>query len=88
MKMKEKGYTILAAEQTINSKPLQSVTFPKKSLLLLGNEKEGIPPTLLPLTDVCVEVPQVGVIRSLNVHVTGALFVWEYARQHRFITIR
>ena len=31
--------------------------------------------------DVCVEVPQDGVIRSMNVHVTGAIFMWEYARQ-------
>lgn len=32
--------------------------------------------------DVCVEIPQHGVIRSLNVHVSAALLVWEYTRQH------
>ena len=31
--------------------------------------------------DVCVEIPQLGIIRSLNVHVCGALIVWEYTRQ-------
>lgn len=45
------------------------------------NEKEGIPVNLLPLLDTCVEVRQLGVVRSLNVHVTGALFVWEYTKQ-------
>ena len=33
------------------------------------------------LRDACVEIPQLGIIRSLNVHVSGALMVWEYTRQ-------
>lgn len=45
------------------------------------NEKEGIPPDMLQQLDVCVEIPQQGIIRSLNVHVSGALLVWEYTRQ-------
>jgi tRNA guanosine-2'-O-methyltransferase len=49
---------------------------------IFRNEKEGIPAELLPYLDVCVEIPQMGVIRSLNVHVTGALFVWQYFQQH------
>ena len=36
---------------------------------------------LIGLLDVCVEIPQQGVIRSLNVHVSGALLIWEYRRQ-------
>ena len=46
------------------------------------HEKEGIPCDLLPLMDSCVEIPQHGVIRSLNVHVTAAIFIWEYVRQN------
>ncbi|CAK1540762.1 unnamed protein product [Leptosia nina] len=79
---KTEGYAIVAAEQTSNSISLQGFKFPKKTLLLLGNEKEGIPCDLLPYMDVCVEVPQRGVLRSLNVHVTAAIFIWEYSRQH------
>ena len=45
------------------------------------NEKEGIPVDVLQSLDVCVEIPQLGIIRSLNVHVCGALIVWEYTRQ-------
>ena len=39
-------------------------------------------PVLFLQVDVCVEIPQLGVVRSLNVHVSGALAVWEYTRQH------
>ena len=46
-----------------------------------SNEKEGIPVELIQHLDVCVQVPQDGIIRSMNVHVTGAIFIWEYVRQ-------
>lgn len=46
-----------------------------------SNEREGIPANLLQMLDVCVEIPQQGVIRSLNVHVSAALLIWEYTRQ-------
>lgn len=79
--MRHEGYTLVGVEQTANSKNLTRYQFPHKTLLLLGNEKEGIPVELIQMLDVCVEIPQVGVIRSLNVHVSGALLVWEYTRQ-------
>lgn len=47
-----------------------------------SNEREGIPANLLQMFDVCVEIPQQGVTRSLNVHVSAALLIWEYTRQH------
>ena len=56
--------------------------FPNRpTVLLLGKEKEGIPVQYLQAVDQCVEIPQLGIIRSLNVHVTGALAIWEYTRQ-------
>ncbi|KAK6640292.1 hypothetical protein RUM44_011978 [Polyplax serrata] len=84
VEMKANGYLVVGAEQALHSQPLHAVKLPRKTLILLGSEKEGIPPNLLPLLDVCVEIPQRGIIRSLNVHVTGALFVWEYAKQNYF----
>ena len=49
--------------------------------IVFRNEREGIPVELIQLLDVCVEIPQQGLIRSLNVHVSGALLIWEYTRQ-------
>uniref|UniRef100_A0A1A7WIE5 tRNA (guanosine(18)-2'-O)-methyltransferase TARBP1 n=1 Tax=Iconisemion striatum TaxID=60296 RepID=A0A1A7WIE5_9TELE len=79
---KSEGYCIVGVEQTANSHSLQDYQFPERTLLLLGNEREGIPANLLQMLDVCVEIPQQGVIRSLNVHVSAALLIWEYTRQH------
>lgn len=62
--------------------PFSQQIFFSSLLRTYSNEKDGIPANLLSLLDVAVEIPQFGVIRSLNVHVTGALFIWEYAKQH------
>ncbi|XP_067901541.1 probable methyltransferase TARBP1 isoform X2 [Heterodontus francisci] len=78
---KTEGHTIIGVEQTANSHNLAQYSFPEKTLLLLGNEREGIPANLIQHLDVCVEIPQCGIIRSLNVHVSGALLMWEYLRQ-------
>ena len=80
--MKSNGYKIVGIEQTSESQSLEDFQFPKKSVILLGNEKEGLPVEYIQLLDGCVEIPQSGLIRSLNVHVTGAIIIWEYVRQN------
>jgi tRNA C32,U32 (ribose-2'-O)-methylase TrmJ len=66
--------------------PLPDAALPRRAVLLLGREKEGIPPGLLALLDGCLEIPQLGLIRSLNVHVAGAITLYEYTRQQRSAT--
>lgn len=41
----------------------------------------GIPAELLRVMDVCVEIPQLGTLLSLNAHVSGAISVYECTRQ-------
>jgi len=52
------------------------------SFYSVRHEKRGIPAELLHVVDKCLEIPQLGVVRSLNVHVTGAIAIWQYASQH------
>ena len=76
------GYHIIGIEQTSASQSLMTYPFPQKCVMVLGREKEGIPADVLQVIDTTIEIPQLGVIRSLNVHVTGALTLYEYTRQH------
>ena len=78
---KKNGYSIIGMEQTSSSVQLSNFSFPEKVVLLLGDEKKGVPVELLDVIDYCVEIPQFGVTRSLNVHVCGSLAIWEYTRQ-------
>jgi tRNA G18 (ribose-2'-O)-methylase SpoU len=78
---KDEGYVLCGLEQTTNSKKLGDYEFPEKCVLLLGQEKQGIPADLLQLLDHTIEIPQYGFIRSLNVHVSGSLLLYEYTKQ-------
>ena len=73
------GY--VCAWQSPSSQCLTEVQFPERVVLLLGAEKKGIPVELLAELDLVVEIPQLGVTRSLNVHVSGAILLWEYSKQ-------
>mmetsp|Transcript_23901 Transcript_23901/g.41888 ORF Transcript_23901/g.41888 Transcript_23901/m.41888 type:complete len:632 (+) Transcript_23901:1054-2949(+) len=78
---RSEGFAIVGLEQTASSKCLTKMEFTDKTVLLLGKEKEGIPIEFLSAVDQCIEIPQLGITRSLNVHVSGAISIWEYTKQ-------
>jgi tRNA G18 (ribose-2'-O)-methylase SpoU len=91
-RVKEDGYSVIGIEQSNNSVPLQEFKFPEKSVLVLGKEREGVPVDIMQLLDSVIEIPQFGIIRyalvwidctrSLNVHVSASVVIWEYVKQH------
>jgi tRNA guanosine-2'-O-methyltransferase len=78
---KNQGYTLCGLEQTTTSATLGDYQFPEKCVLLLGKERQGVPADLLQMLDVTIEIPQYGITRSLNVHVSGAICIYEYTKQ-------
>jgi tRNA G18 (ribose-2'-O)-methylase SpoU len=54
--MRACGYQCVAAEQTTRSVPLEHFHFPARTVLVLGDEKEGVPVELLRHVDYTVEV--------------------------------
>lgn len=80
---RKEGYAILGLEQTSEAVPLPDYKFEKKTIMLLGGEREGIPPDLLNLLDHALVIPQLGVIRSLNAHVSASIALYEYTRHFR-----
>eukprot|EP00817_Percolomonadidae_sp_ATCC50343_P002970 CAMPEP_0117426748 /NCGR_PEP_ID=MMETSP0758-20121206/6777_1 /TAXON_ID=63605 /ORGANISM="Percolomonas cosmopolitus, Strain AE-1 (ATCC 50343)" /LENGTH=252 /DNA_ID=CAMNT_0005212057 /DNA_START=2068 /DNA_END=2826 /DNA_ORIENTATION=- len=81
--LKENGYKIVGLEQTSTSVSIEhwKVDPNEKYALLLGAEKQGVPTPLLNLMDHIIEIPQFGMIRSLNVHVSGSILLYELTRQ-------
>jgi len=77
--LKSDGYAVLSLEQDSRSVTLTEYTRQpraKQTALIVGNEVEGVPKSILDLSDVIVEIPMMGKKESLNVSVaTGiALF--------------
>ena len=82
--LRQQGYYLVGLEQTSQSHPLQNFEYPQgggKVALLIGEEKRGIPAHLINALDSTIEIPQTGLTRSLNVHVSTAISVWEFTRQ-------
>jgi tRNA guanosine-2'-O-methyltransferase len=78
------GWKVVGCEQTSDSVILgdyKGWKWPKRCILVLGSEREGIPADVLAECDDCVEVPQKGEIRSLNVQTAGAIAMFEWNRQ-------
>lgn len=75
-KFKKEGYTILALEQDPRAVDYKKIKTGKRTVLLVGNETEGISKKVLDLCDTIMEIPMAGKKESLNVSVaTGiALF--------------
>jgi tRNA G18 (ribose-2'-O)-methylase SpoU len=82
-KLKDSGYIIVAVEQTTASKSLEQFA-PEPGLkycLVFGNEIHGVSEEVIKLTDVALEIPQIGTKHSLNISVCVGIVVWEFFRK-------
>ena len=78
---KAAGYALVGLEQATRSVRLGEVELPEQMVIVAGAELKGLPLAIINQLDLIVEIPQLGTVRSLNVHVATSLLVWEYTRQ-------
>jgi len=64
-------------EDSISLRDVRPAT--RRSVILLGHERSGLPPEVWPYLDEVVQIPMVGVGRSLNVAVAGSLVLYRLA---------
>jgi tRNA G18 (ribose-2'-O)-methylase SpoU len=79
--LRSDGYRLVGLEQTTNSSSLHEFRFPKRTALIIGNERAGLSPGELALLDDCVEIPVWGRPFSYNVATAAAMALYEYCRQ-------
>ena len=82
LRLRRDGYVLVGLEQTRGAVDVNEYRFPRKTALVLGREREGIDADVLNVLDACVVIPQKGMIRSLNVHVSASVAMAAYARAH------
>ena len=75
---RENNYQIVAIQQTASSIPYHLASYPPRPLFVVGSEDAGMPRQLKKAADLVVEIPQYGLIDSLNVATaaTVVLFHW------------
>ena len=78
---KKEGFKFIAAELGKKSKNLIKFKFPKKCIIVLGNEAKGISSEVKKICDYSVFIPMVGMVQSYNISVAAALMMYEAFRQ-------
>ncbi|MEI6627315.1 MAG: RNA methyltransferase [bacterium] len=68
-KLKKQGFQIVALEQTPSSVDIKRFKPKFPLVLIVGNEVNGVAPSLLKRSDACVEIAMNGMKESLNVSV-------------------
>lgn len=80
--LRAEGYRLVGLEQTTNSVDLHTYTFPRRTALIIGNERAGLAQAELDLLDECVEIPVWGLPYSYNVATATSMALYEYCRQY------
>jgi tRNA G18 (ribose-2'-O)-methylase SpoU len=81
-RLREEGYAIIGLEQTSGSECLFDFHFPRKMVLVVGNERLGIEDDVLRLVEHTVEIPVYGLPYSHNAATAVAMALYEYCRQY------
>ena len=78
---KKEGFQVLVTHLSEESISFSKVDYTKPTVLVMGNEHDGISDEVLAVADVNIVIPMRGMAQSLNVSVATALILYEAGRQ-------
>jgi len=76
-KLKKEGYKIIALEQSKNSQPYTEIKIKDNIALIVGNEINGIPKSILDKCDKVIHIPMKGKKESLNVAIALGICLFD-----------
>ena len=81
--LRKASFTIAAVEQTDDSIPLDEfIAEPdQKYAFVFGHEIRGIQQEIVNLSDIRIDIPQLGTKHSLNISVCAGIVLWEVFKQ-------
>src|SRR4029079_15283340 len=79
--LRKKYSTILTTHLSADAVSLYQLDLTKSVALVFGNEHSGVSEEIIKLADANFIIPQVGMIRSLNISVACAVSLYEAFRQ-------
>ena len=79
---RKNGYKIVAGALTDNCVDLFSADLDGKTLIIIGNEGNGVEKETLSLCDSVIKIPMHSDAESLNAAVAGAVMMYEHYRQN------
>lgn len=77
----KEGFKIVVTYFSDNAVSFREIDYTEPTVIVIGNEKEGVSPEVVALADAVVVIPMQGMVQSLNVSVATALILYEAERQ-------
>jgi TrmH RNA methyltransferase len=77
----KRGFSLVSTSSHV-SDSLYNCILPKKMILAMGSEADGVSKEVLSLSSKRIQIPGSGLVESLNVSVATSLCLGEYFRQH------
>jgi tRNA G18 (ribose-2'-O)-methylase SpoU len=81
-RLRDEGYALLGLEQTADARSLFDFAFPRRAVLVVGNERLGIDEDVLQMLDRTIEIPVYGRPFAHNAATAAAMALYEYCRQY------
>ena len=78
---KVEGFQVIVTHLEERAVSFREIDYTKPTLLVMGNEKEGVSPEVIAEADEVIIIPMQGMVQSLNVSVATALILYEAQRQ-------
>jgi len=78
---KAQGFQVVVTHLEERAVSFREIDYTKPTLIVMGNEKEGVSPEVIGMADEVIIIPMQGMVQSLNVSVATALILYEAQRQ-------
>jgi tRNA (guanosine-2'-O-)-methyltransferase len=78
---KAEGFQVVVTHLNEKAVLFREVDYTKPTLIVMGNEREGVSPEVIDEATHVVVIPMLGMVQSLNVSVATALILYEAQRQ-------
>jgi len=78
---KSQGFQVVVTHLEERAVSFREIDYTKPTLLVMGNEKEGVSAEVIAMADEVISIPMQGMVQSLNVSVATALILYEAERQ-------
>ncbi|WP_279614541.1 TrmH family RNA methyltransferase [Thermosulfurimonas dismutans] len=78
---RDQGFQVVVTWLGAGTLDFREVDYTHPTIIVVGNEVEGVSPDLLPLATHRIKIPMMGMVRSLNVSVATGIILYEAFRQ-------
>jgi len=78
---KAQGFQVVVTHLEERAVSFRQIDYSKPTLLVMGNEKDGVSSEIVEMADEVIIIPMQGMVQSLNVSVATALILYEAERQ-------